>query len=168
SVAGQPTVGVVYNPATDRMFYAAPGIGAYVEEKLTTKRMRVSELADSTKMIAAMSRSHHSPTVDAIRQRLGSTGDVRSGSVGLKLGLICEGLAHIYIHAGAKTNQWDTCGPEAILREAGGRITDTSGEPMQYNTTHVRNMNGIIATNGTLHDKVVEATKSVLVARGNG
>lgn len=162
AVKGEPKVGVVYNPATDRMFYAAPGIGAFVEEKLTTKRLRVSDLTDSTKMIAAMSRSHHSPTVDAIRQRLGSTGEVRSGSVGLKLGLICEGKAHLYIHNGAKTNQWDTCGPEAILREAGGRITDTSGRPLEYNTNHVRNMNGIIATNGPLHDQVVEATMAVL------
>ncbi|MFN0110305.1 MAG: 3'(2'),5'-bisphosphate nucleotidase CysQ [Blastocatellia bacterium] len=162
AVKGEPKVGVVYNPATDRMFYAAPGSGAFVEEKLTTKRLHVSGLTDSTKMVAAMSRSHHSPTVDAIRQRLGSTGEVRSGSVGLKLGLICEGQAHLYIHNGAKTNQWDTCGPEAILREAGGRITDTSGNPMEYNTNHVRNMNGIIATNGPLHDQVVEATKAVL------
>jgi 3'(2'), 5'-bisphosphate nucleotidase len=149
------------------MFYAAPGIGAFVEEKLTSKRLRVSDLADSTKMIAAMSRSHHSPTVDAIRQRLGSTGEVRSGSVGLKLGLICDGSAHIYIHAGAKTNLWDTCAPEAILREAGGCITDTSGQSMQYNTTNVRNMNGIIATNGPLHDKAVEATMAVLAESGH-
>ena len=165
AVAGEPKVGVVYNPATDRMFYAAPGIGAFVEESLTTKRLHVSDLADSTKMVAAMSRSHHSPTVDAIRQRLGSTGEVRSGSVGLKLGLICDGSAHIYIHAGSKTNQWDTCAPEAILHAAGGRITDTAGQPMEYNTNHVRNMNGIIATNGTLHDKVVEATQAVLAGR---
>jgi 3'(2'), 5'-bisphosphate nucleotidase len=165
AINGEPKVGVVYNPATDRMFYAAPGIGAFVEEALTTKRLRVSDLADSTKMVAAMSRSHHSPTVDAIRQRLGSTGDVRSGSVGLKLGLICDGSAHIYIHAGSKTNQWDTCAPEAILRAAGGRITDNFGKPLEYNTSHVRNMKGIIATNGPLHDQVVEATMAVLAER---
>ncbi len=165
AVAGEPKVGVVYNPATDRMFYAAPGIGAFVEEALTTKRMRVSDLSDPTRMVAAMSRSHHSPTVDAIRKRLGSTGELRSGSVGLKLGLICEGRAHIYIHAGAKTNQWDTCAPEAILRAAGGIITDNFGEPLQYNTSHVRNLKGIIATNGTIHDRVVKETTAVLAER---
>lgn len=167
AIGGEPKVGVVYNPATDRMFYAAPGVGAFVEEKLTTKRLRVPELADSTQMISAMSRSHHSSTVDTIRHRLGSTGEVRSGSVGLKLGLICEGQAHIYIHAGAKTNQWDTCAPEAILRAAGGRITDTSGQPLEYNTNHVRNLNGIVATNGPLHDKIVETTMAVLAETGH-
>mgnify|MGYP000467552012 CR=1 FL=1 len=167
AVSGEPKVGVVYNPATDRMYYAAPGIGAFVEEKLTTKRLHVSELGDSTRMVAAMSRSHHSPTVDEIRRRLGSSGEVRSGSVGLKLGLICEAQAHVYIHIEAKTNQWDTCGPEAILREAGGKVTDTAGRPLEYNTNHVRNMNGIIATNGPLHEKVVEATKAVLAERNS-
>jgi len=162
AIEGEPTVGVVFNPATDRMFYAAPGLGAFVEEKWTTKRLRVSDLGDSGRMVAAMSRSHHSPTVDRIRERLGMSGEVRSGSVGLKFGLIAEGSAHVYIHTGARTNQWDTCGPEAILREAGGVITDVSGHPLKYNTNHIRNTNGIIATNGTIHDKVVEATSSVL------
>lgn len=166
AIGGEPKVGVVYNPATDRMFYAAPGVGAFVEEKLTTKRLRVPELADSTQMISAMSRSHHSSTVDTIRHRLGSTGEVRSGSVGLKLGLICEGLAHVYIYAGDKTSKWDICGPEAILREAGGRITDTYGQLIEYNTIHVRNLNGIVATNGPLHDKVVETIRAVLDESG--
>lgn len=162
AIEGEPTVGVVYNPATDQMFYAAPGMGAFVEQKWTTKRLRVSDLADSNQMVAAMSRSHHSPTVDRIRERLGVRGEIRSGSVGLKLGLIAEGRAHIYIHPGARTNQWDTCGPEAILREAGGTITDVNGQPMQYNTPQIRNMTGIVATNGTIHENVIEAVSSVL------
>src|SRR5262245_56018831 len=30
AVAGEPRVGAVYNPVTDRLFYAATGLGAYV------------------------------------------------------------------------------------------------------------------------------------------
>lgn len=164
AVAGEAKLGVVYNPATDRMYYAAPGAGAFIEEKWTTKRLRVSDLSDSTKMIAAMSRSHHSPTVDRIRERLGVTQDVRSGSVGLKFGLIAEDRAHIYVHAGSRTNQWDTCGPEAILREAGGLVTDTNGDALQYNVPEIRNLRGIIATNGIVHDEVVRTTVAVLNA----
>lgn len=165
AVAGEPKVGVVYNPATDRMFYAAPGSGAFIEEKWTTKRLRVSSPKDPGQIIAAMSRSHHSPTVDRIRERLGSTQMVRSGSVGLKMGLIAEGRAHLYVHVGSKTNQWDTCGPEAILREAGGAVTDNYGEPLKYNVPEIRNMHGIIATSGPNHDLVVEVTKAVLAER---
>ena len=162
SVAGEAKLGVVYNPATDKMYYAAPGMGAFLEEKWTTKRLRVSTVTDSARMVAAMSRSHHSPIVDRIRERLGSTQMIRSGSVGLKMGLIAEGQAHLYIHPGSKTNQWDTCGPEAILREAGGEVTDNRGEPLQYNVSEIRNQQGIIATGGVIHVQVVEATTAVL------
>ncbi|HMV47144.1 MAG TPA: 3'(2'),5'-bisphosphate nucleotidase CysQ [Blastocatellia bacterium] len=162
AIAGEPKLGVVYNPATDKMYYAAPGMGAFLEEKWTTKRLRVAAETDSAKLVAAMSRSHHSPTVDSIRARLGSTEMIRSGSVGLKMGLIAEGHAHIYIHTGARTNQWDTCGPEAILREAGGEVTDNLGEPLGYNTSEIRNQRGIIATCGAVHEEVVAATKAVL------
>lgn len=166
AIEGEAKLGVVYNPATDRMYYAAPGSGAFVEEKWTTKRLHVTAPADPAQVVAAMSRSHHSPTVDRIREQLGATRMVRSGSVGLKMGLIAEGRAHLYIHAGSRTNQWDTCGPEAILRAAGGTITDNYGEPLKYNVPEIRNLHGIIATGGVSHEKVVAATEAVLAERG--
>src|SRR5215210_7375944 len=112
AIAGEPKVGVVFNPATDRMYYAAPGAGAFVEEKWTTKRLRVSELNDPTKMVAAKSRSHHNPATDHLCQQLGIAQGISSGSVGLKLGLIAEARAHVYINPQPRTKQWDTCGPE--------------------------------------------------------
>src|SRR5215813_8102176 len=71
AITGEPRVGVVYNPVTDRLFYAATGLGAYVEEGWSTKRLHVSLLADVTQMVAARSRSHPSPTVDRIYALLG-------------------------------------------------------------------------------------------------
>jgi 3'(2'), 5'-bisphosphate nucleotidase len=165
AVAGEPRVGVVYNPATDRLFYAATGLGAYVEEGWSTKRLHISPLADTAQMVAAMSRSHHSPVVDRIRALLGMKGELRSGSVGLKLGLIADGRAHVYIHPGARTNQWDTCGPVVILREAGGRVTDTTGAPLSFNTPDVRNLRGIVASNDTRHEQILEAVAQVLAER---
>ncbi|MFN0119279.1 MAG: 3'(2'),5'-bisphosphate nucleotidase CysQ [Blastocatellia bacterium] len=162
AVRGVAQLGVVYKPVDDRMFYAATGLGAYVEEGWSTKRLRVSPDSDATHMVAAMSRSHHSPLVDLVNARLGITQHLRSGSVGLKIGLLAEARAHLYLHLGAKTNQWDTCAPEAILREAGGSMTDIHGEPMKYNTTHVRNTTGIVASNGPLHARVLTTIAKVL------
>ena len=82
--------------------------------------------------------------------------------VGLKVGALCEGGAHVYIHTGNRTHVWDTCGPEAILREAGGRMTDISNEPLEYRAHAVQNPNGLIATNGVIHDRVVQVVQSVL------
>ena len=165
AVEGEAKMGVVYHPSLDRMFYAAPGAGAFIEEKWTTKRLQVAKLNDPSRLIAAMSRSHHSPTVDQVYHRLGIREQVRSGSVGLKFGLIAEGRAHLYTHLGSRTNQWDTCGPEAILREAGGVVTDTTGGWLDYNTSQIRNLRGVVASNGQIHEQILEMIAAVRVER---
>ena len=109
-----------------------------------------------------MSRSHHSPKVDLIKEQLGITKQLQSGSVGLKVGLLAEARAHVYLHLGAKTNQWDTCAPEAILREAGGVMTDRNGVALQYNVAEIRNLHGVVASNGTRHDQVIVEVSKVL------
>jgi 3'(2'), 5'-bisphosphate nucleotidase len=113
-------------------------------------------------MTMAVSRSHRSARVDAIRERLRIKDSIQMGSVGLKVGLVCEGLAHLYIHTGIGTKLWDTCGPEAILRESGGRMTDVSNNLLQYTAREIKNFSGLIASNGEIHDRAVEATQSVL------
>ncbi len=165
AVAGIPRVGVVFNPATDKLYYAAHEQGAYLETGLTTKRLHVGAQSDTRQMTAAMSRSHHSPQVDRVRNVLGIAGEARSGSVGLKVGLLAEAKAHAYIHIGSKTNQWDTCGPAAILTEAGGVITDNHGQPLGFNTPNVRNLDGIIASNGAAHERLVQAVRYVIEER---
>ncbi len=164
AIEGRAALGVVYHPAPDRMFYAAAGIGAYLEEGMTTRRLRVDATGDPGRMIAAMSRSHHNPKVDLVLSRLGVGQRIASGSVGLKIGLIAETRAHIYLHLGARTNQWDTCGPEAILREAGGTITDIHGQPMIYNRPEIRNQHGIVASTGAVHDRILEAIAGLNLA----
>ena len=110
----------------------------------------------------AVSRSHLSRRVEEIRKQLRIDNVIQTGSVGLKVGTLCEGRAHLYIHTGNRTHLWDTCGPEAILREAGGRMTDVANQPLQYNASDVRNPNGLIASNGAIHDRAVEVTHAVL------
>jgi 3'(2'), 5'-bisphosphate nucleotidase len=166
AVNGKPELGVVFNPATNKMYYATPSLGAYLEAPLTTKRLHVAAITDSTKLVAAMSRSHSSPKVSLIKQRLGITQQIESGSVGLKIGLLAEGRAHVYVHLGAKTNQWDTCAPQVIIEAAGGVMTDREGQPLQYNVADVRNLHGVVASNGVLHERVIEETQQVLRESG--
>ena len=163
AINGKPVLGVVYNPATNKMYYAATGSNAYLEESLTTKRLHVAATTDPAQMAAAMSRSHNSPKVDLITERLGIARQVQSGSVGLKVGLLAEGRAHLYLHLGDKTNQWDTCAPQAIIEAAGGIMTDRDGQPLQYNIAEIRNLNGVVASSGVMHERVIEEIQKVLV-----
>jgi 3'(2'), 5'-bisphosphate nucleotidase len=164
AVEGKAALGVVYHPPIDRMYYASDAKGAYLEEKLTTKRLHVAPTTDPLKLTAVMSRSHHNPKVDLVCERLGITQRIHHGSVGLKIAMIAEGRAHVYVHLGSRTNQWDTCGPEAILREAGGKVTDKRGEQLQYNRREIKNMSGIVASNGAIHDRLLESIAALTTA----
>ena len=159
---GTPVLGIVYQPTTRKLYYGANELGAFLEIDSAVTPLRVSPETVASRMTIAESRSHRSARVDAIRQRLNIPESILMGSVGLKIGLVCEGRAHLYLHTGPRTHLWDTCGPEAILREAGGRMTDVSNAPLQYDTPEVKNLRGIIGTNGVIHDRVVSATQAVL------
>jgi 3'(2'), 5'-bisphosphate nucleotidase len=93
-----------------------------------------------------VSRSHRDAKLDAIKSTLGITREEASGSVGLKVGLIAEQRADVYIHPSAKFGPWDICAPEAVLRAAGGTFTDALGEPFRYEGDRTRRR-GIFACN---------------------
>jgi 3'(2'), 5'-bisphosphate nucleotidase len=163
AIDGKAFLGVVHQPASEKMYYAMAGKGAFLKTGGVTIPLRVASESDPARMTIALSRSHHSSQVDFIRERLGIKGEIRSGSIGLKIGMICEGRAHLYLHPGKRTYQWDSCAPEAILREAGGRMTSAYGDPLHYGSPELRNLHGIIASNGAMHERIVEVTRSVMV-----
>jgi 3'(2'), 5'-bisphosphate nucleotidase len=158
-------LGVVYQPTKDRIYYAASGAGAWVRDgEGEAVRLEVSDTADPAEMCVAVSRSHRSERIDAVRSALGIEREVRSGSVGLKIGLICERKCDLYIHPSPQTKQWDACAPDAIITEAGGRMTDLTGEPFVYNRRDLYNRNGILASNGRAHDQILERVLAVFAA----
>jgi 3'(2'), 5'-bisphosphate nucleotidase len=162
AIDGTPQLGVVYQPITRKLYYGSSGEGSFVEEEgLNPKQLHVSAESNPSRMVIALSRSHPSKKVDRVRSMLGIGGSVSTGSIGLKVGLICEGVAHLYLYAGNRTYQWDTCAPEAILREAGGRMTDLSNTAMVYNRSELKNSNGVIASSGPLHDRIAAAVAAV-------
>ncbi len=158
SVDGIAALGVVYQPMREKLYYATAGTGAFLVENRSTRMLRVSNESNPAAMTMAVSRSHHSPDVEAIRRELGIGHVITLGSIGLKTGLICEGRAHLYVHTGRHTSEWDTCAPDIILNEAGGRMTDILNAPLRYNKPSVRNAHGVIASNGVIHQEAVKAS----------
>ena len=162
SIDGKASLGIVYQPTAQKLYYAMSGSGAFLTENRTTRLLRVYPESDPLEVTIALSRSHHSPKVDIIQRELRIKNAISSGSIGLKVGLICEGRAHVYVHTSRHTSQWDTCAPDVILHEAGGRMTDLLNAPLRYNKPEVRNLHGVIASNGTIHERIAKAAQSVL------
>ena len=79
----------------------------------------------------------------------------------LKVGKISSGQAEAYITTTNKMKEWDTAASYCIVSEAGGKMTDMLGNDLTYNNKNVHHQNGILVTNGLIHDKIVEEFKKL-------
>jgi len=163
AINGESVLGVVYQPSRDILYRASRGAGSWIEtSEKSAQRMSVSNRTDPSQMVLASSRSHRSPRMERVVAAFGFKNEVRRGSVGVKIGLITEQQADLYLHLSPSTKQWDTCAPQIILEEAGGRLTDLFGQPLRYNGVRVDNRNGIVATNGAAQEMVIEKLQPLL------
>lgn len=57
---------------------------------------------------------------------------------------------------------WDQAAGSIVLEEAGGRLTDLSGKPLDFTQGRLlKNNQGVLATNGLLHEKVLQGLVAV-------
>jgi 3'(2'), 5'-bisphosphate nucleotidase len=167
AVDGLAVLGVVYQPLTDLLYRAVRGQGSWIESASgDLKAAHVSEHTTLAQMRLAASRSHRSPRMDQVVRALGVKHEVQRGSVGIKVGLIIEQQCDLYVHLSPRTKQWDTCAPQIILTEAGGRMSDLFGNPITYNGAEIQNRNGLVATNGVAHQGVLTTLAPLLAEFG--
>ncbi|BBU62329.1 inositol monophosphatase [Methylosinus sp. C49] len=125
---GQLVAGVVYNPATDDMFVAEKGQGAYHNNR----RMRVASrksLGDSLiacgiPPLAAVDR--HALFQTELTAVMAKTGNIRRmGAAALDLAGVAAGRYDAYWERGIKP--WDIAAGIVLVREAGGFVSDLDG-----------------------------------------
>lgn len=160
---GIPVLGVVYQPFQEIMSYAVQGGGSFTSTAGgKSVRHFTSDKNALRLMTMAVSRHHPSNRLSRIIKDFGVPNTVSRGSVGLKVSLIVDQTADIYVSPGARTKLWDTCAPQVILEEAGGKFTDMFGFDLVYDTADLQNRNGLLATNGAAHDAAVKRLAPLL------
>jgi 3'(2'), 5'-bisphosphate nucleotidase len=162
AVDGKPAAGIVYLPYHRKMYSAVRGCGAFLDSGESETVLSTSSLIDPSKMTAAVTRNHLTERILRTIEYFDFDNVVRRGSVGLKTGLIAERECDVYIHPSPRTKLWDTCAPQIILEEAGGRITDIFGGELNYRRRDLQNRNGIVATNGAAHDLIIDKLQPLL------
>lgn len=158
SVEGESKLGVVYQPVKDKLYTGvchSTQKQAHLTVDGNTSPLAVSEKTSTEDLILVVSRSHRSATIEKAMEKLGTQKQIISGSVGLKIGLVAEKVGDAYMLFSHKSCVWDTCGPEAILRGAGGRFSDLRGKPFDYDGQHVSNDHGILACAETCYQEVL-------------
>ena len=128
-VDGVPVSGVVFAPAIGRLFVGAAGEGAFEISGGVTRAIAARAPAEDG-LVAVSSKSHPDAKTDALLKSLAVKGNTNAGS-SLKFCLVAAGEADIYPRAG-HTMEWDTAAGDAVLRAAGGRMTDWDGAPFVY------------------------------------
>jgi myo-inositol-1(or 4)-monophosphatase len=142
---GQLIAGVIYNPASDELFTAEKGKGAYMNDR----RLRVAarkSLADClvTTGIPHRGRDNHPRFLKEMSVLMQEVAGIRrSGSAALDLAFVAAGRFDAYWERNLKP--WDLAAGIVIMREAGGTVSDLAGGDK------FRESGDILAANMTLH-----------------
>lgn len=127
---GIPVLGVVFAPALQRLFAAAAPRGAIVDDP-AGRRSVAARVAPADGATVVSSRSHgNAEAMDRFTSGRRVASHVTAGS-SLKFCLVAAGQADIYPRFG-RTMEWDTAAGDAVLRVAGGRVTDLEGRELRY------------------------------------
>jgi 3'(2'), 5'-bisphosphate nucleotidase len=127
---GVPTLGVVLAPALGRLFAASRESGAMLDDDRGRRPISVRAIPTEGATIVS-SRSHGD--AEALERFTASRQVAASVTAGssLKFCLVAAGEADIYPRFG-RTMEWDTAAGDAVLRVAGGSVTDLEGRPLKY------------------------------------
>ena len=149
---GEPILGVIYDPFLDRLFSAEKGKGAHLNGKpihVTNNPVLKSTVIGMGKMVKV---GNLFPVANAL---YGHGVSLITGlSIHYMNALVAAGEFSAAIFGG--TSPHDMAAAKVIIEEAGGKVTDLSGEvPERYD----RDMEGQLCSNGILHDELLKLLK---------
>lgn len=146
---GELLLGVIYQPAYDKLFVASIGEGAFLNDK----KISVSQ---ENNLINTLFSTENSSKLDVrmgdFQILLDICQKVRGvrifGSGALHLAALAEG--HIDFYFKTKFNYWDIAAGVVLIREAGGKVTDMDGSDL------LKTSPNIVASNNILHSEVLQ------------
>ena len=148
----QPVVAVVYNPATDELFSAGRGMGAW----LNGQPIHVTPSRDGQPVVLV-----NPPALErGMFRAIEAAAECRPmGSIAYTLALVAAGQADATLNLDG-LNEWDVAGGVLLVEEAGGAVIDRNGSTLSFNqpTTAVR---GILAANKDLLNRLLTFTHTL-------
>jgi 3'(2'), 5'-bisphosphate nucleotidase len=139
-------------------------------------KVRVSDISDATaaRLCESVESGHSSHSRSArIAARLGISAQPLRMDSQAKYAAVARGDAQIYLRMPTRADYrekiWDHAAGLIVLAEAGGRVTDIHGQPLQFQYGRRFEQNqGVVATNGSLHHHVLDAIRDTLGEEGDG
>ena len=144
----KPVAGLIYAPAKKRMFYS---YGKHLSFELINKESFKLDCTknfnkDEIKFVTYSNKIK--PEIEAIHKRLNVKNYVRMKS-SLKFCVIATGEYDGYV-AEARACEWDIAAGHAILKNAGGQVTDFDGKEILYGKKDFKNPSLILKSKNIL------------------
>ena len=163
----EPYLGVVLIPEKGEL-WISNGRETWVE-KSDGKSIKtiLKEEKKLKEMTIITSKNHRNENLKNLIEKVGFKKVKIMGSVGCKIASILRGESDIYICLNlpgkSAPKDWDFSAPEAILKTAGGAITNLDNEKLFYGKSNFQHGGIIIATNNSLtHQKVCSEIKEII------
>lgn len=176
-VLGCPNLTDGYKPEIDgpgSLVAAARSEGAWVtaiEGKAEFKQVRVSPLADpaGARLLRSFKSGHTNVSqIDVFADKLGVEADPVRMDSQAKYAVLAAGHGELYLRLLSASRPdyrekiWDQAAGSIVIEEAGGRVTDLDGQPLDFTRGRTLAKNrGVYGSNGVLHAVGLNALKEI-------
>lgn len=153
------------------LFTAIRGEGTYMQPLSggEAKQVKVVQPGDAERLrfVESVEASHGNQSEqEAVAKAVGITqSSVRMDSQA-KYGAVAAGEAALYLRLPSpkypdyREKIWDHAAGAIVVEEAGGRVTDMHGKPLDfYTAAKMMDNRGVVVSNGSIHDDVMSALK---------
>ena len=161
----------VYHPLGEKgcLFLALKGMGSFQMDSMGANKRPISVSKAKSPSEAIITESVEPDHADHLtHQRLAQKLNISKPSLRMdsqaKYGILARGEVTLYLRVpssaepGYKENIWDHAAGSIIAEEAGGRVTDVLGRPLDFSSGIKMEKNrGILVSNGILHEVVLKA-----------
>ena len=164
---GRPYIGVVLIPVKEEL-WISNGISVWCENRNGAKiNPNISNTLNLQNMILVSSKNHSNKTLKDLIEKIEFKNKIVMGSIGCKIASIVRGESDLYICLSlpekSSPKDWDFAAPEAILKAAGGAITNIENDELTYGNNNFEQRGIIIASNDKeTHGKVCSQIKEFI------
>ncbi len=163
----KPYIGVVLIPEKDELWISYAEKLWCENRNGNIRKQNLSEINILKEMTIVTSKNHRNEKLKDLIEKINFKKTIVMGSIGCKVASIIRGDSDIYIALSlpGKTapKDWDFAAPEAILKAAGGSITNIDNEDLVYGRTDLKHSGIIIASNNKEnHKRICSEVKAII------
>ena len=163
----KPYVGVVLIPEKDELWIAHAEKIWCEKRDGSIRKPNLSEKNILQEMTIVTSKNHRNQRLKDLIEKINFKKTIVMGSIGCKVASIIRGESDIYIALSlpgkSAPKDWDFAAPEAILKAAGGYITNIDNDDLVYNKTDLKHPGIIIASNNKRnHKRICSQIKEII------